>query len=228
MIWKDFRVPCKCLLGTLKPFPHRCSIHLNSWLWFTVSFQDHRVWEHSATNQLVARRRHLRPASVPRPRLPRRSSGIVLPQTPLITVTAGTRRPVEWEVVAQSWMTNHRSLSRLVTRWIRSRPVWTPKKWKTNRSLSSRQRNHGKFNLRHSLGENFEKKNVSPIRNKLQKRNRYSKCCQVYFPALSDDSLSLDLITSNADWFLRLQDVDVTGLSVSMTLNRPINRVWLF
>ena len=167
MIWKDFRVPCKFLLGTLKPFPHRCSIHLNSSLWFTVSFQDHRVWEHSATNQLAARRRHLRPASVPRLRLPRRSSGIVLPQTPLITVTAGTRRPVEWEVVAQAWMTNHRSLNRLVTRWILSRPVWTPKKWKTNRSLSSRQRNHGRFNLGHSLGEKFEKIASLALKKKL-------------------------------------------------------------
>lgn len=149
MIWKDFRVPCWFLLGTLKPFPHRCSV--NSSLWFTVFFQDRRVWEHSATNQLAARRRLLRPPSVLRPRLLRRSSGIVLPQTPLITVTAGTRKPVGWQVVAQAWMTKHRSLNRLVTRWILSRPVWTPKKWKTNRSLSSRQRNHGKFSLGHSL-----------------------------------------------------------------------------
>lgn len=122
-IWKDFRVPCRFLLRALKPFPHRRSIHLKSSLWFTDSFQDHRVWRHSATNQLAARRRHLRPPSVPRPRLPRRLSGIVLPQTPLITVTAGTRKPVEWEVVAQAWMTKHRSLNRLVTRWILSRPV---------------------------------------------------------------------------------------------------------
>lgn len=38
-----------------------------------------------------------------------------------------------------------------------------------------------------------------------------------HFPAQSDGSMNLDLITSSADWFLRLQSFYVIGLSVSMT-----------